>query len=74
MADFTEDDLRTMIRDAIARRSGPPSAIAHENPDCGAHASHARFAVSRGGDADGLCIIEPTVRCTHCGFCQSYGH
>jgi hypothetical protein len=27
-----------------------------------------------GGDADGACLIEPAVRCTHCGYCQSYGH
>ena len=23
---------------------------------------------------DGMCVIEPAVRCNHCGFCQSYGH
>jgi len=65
-----------MIRDAIARQSGArpagPVPIVLHAPL--AHASHARFAVSPGGDADGQCIIEPAVRCTHCGFCQSYGH
>jgi hypothetical protein len=29
--------------------------------------------LASGGD-DGACLIEPTVRCTHCGFCQSLGH
>jgi hypothetical protein len=32
------------------------------------------FPLSRGGDGDGACLIEPTVRCNHCGYCQSYGH
>ena len=27
-------------------------------------------ALSSGG-ADGACLIEPAVRCTHCGYCQS---
>lgn len=38
------------------------------------HASQALFALGPGGDADGNCIIEPAVRCTHCGFCQTLGH
>ena len=40
----------------------------------GGHASHGLFPVLRGGDSDGACLIEPAVRCTHCGYCQSYGH
>ena len=39
-----------------------------------AHVSHLRLPLVRGGDDDGACIIEPTVRCTHCGYCQSLGH
>lgn len=42
------------------------------------HASHGRLPVRGGGPGtdgeDGACLIEPTVRCTHCGYCQSYGH
>jgi hypothetical protein len=37
------------------------------------HASHGRFLL-RSGDEDGACVIEPTVRCNHCGYCLSYGH
>jgi hypothetical protein len=40
---------------------------------CRLHASHGRLPLASGGD-DGACLIEPTVRCTHCGFCQSLGH
>jgi hypothetical protein len=32
------------------------------------------FQVSTGADADGPCMIEPAVACTHCGYCKSYGH
>jgi hypothetical protein len=27
-----------------------------------------------GGDADGQCLIEPAVKCNHCGYCLSLGH
>jgi hypothetical protein len=39
-----------------------------------AHASHARLPLARGGDGEGACLIEPAVRCNHCGFCLSFGH
>jgi len=40
-----------------------------------AHPSHGRFTlVPAGSDADGPCLIEPAVMCSHCGYCQSYGH
>jgi len=76
--EISEQDLRGMIRDAIARHSG--NAVAHEfgatqpgaSPDVGAHASHGRFLLVPSGD--GECIIEPSVRCNHCGYCQSLGH
>jgi hypothetical protein len=39
------------------------------------HPSHVIVNVFPGSDIDdGMCVIEPAVRCTHCGFCQSYGH
>lgn len=38
------------------------------------HISQAQFPLGPGGDADGNCIIEPAVRCTHCGYCQTLGH
>ena len=39
------------------------------------HPSHILLKVQQGSDADdGMCVIEPAVRCNHCGFCQSYGH
>jgi hypothetical protein len=39
------------------------------------HASHILLKVVPGSQIDdGMCVIEPAVRCNHCGFCQSYGH
>ena len=41
----------------------------------GHHASHILLKVVPGSDVDdGMCVIEPRVRCNHCGFCQSHGH
>lgn len=61
-----------MVRDAIARQTRP----AEPGPDQAfrANAAFARLPLVRGGDTDGACLIEPTVRCNHCGYCQSYGH
>ena len=64
-----------MIRDSIARHAGAPVRAAPDPASAfGAHASHLRLPVVRGADDDGACIIEPAVRCNHCGFCQSLGH
>ena len=76
--EISEQELRGMIRDAIARHSG--NEAAHEfatpqpsaGPVVGAHASHGRFLLVPSGDNE--CIIEPSVRCNHCGYCQSLGH
>jgi hypothetical protein len=35
------------------------------------HASHFRYTLPESG---GPCLIEPAVRCNHCGYCQSHGH
>jgi hypothetical protein len=78
---MTEQELRALVRETIAKVGRPapawrddardasdgwvPAAFLHQ------HASHAQFAVPSGTDA---CIIEPSVPCTHCGYCKSYGH
>ena len=77
-----DQELRTLVRDAIARHGlggpaspGVQSMAQAEPPPAHSHASHLRFLLWRGGDADGgACLIEPAVRCNHCGYCQSYGH
>jgi hypothetical protein len=72
--DISEEELRAMVRDAIAAQSAAPTSLAHEPPSFRVHASHAMLTVVDGGDADGNCLIEPSVRCNHCGYCQSLGH
>jgi len=74
--DISEQELRAMVRDAIARQAAPaaPATSATQLDACRLHASHGRLPLASGGDADGACLIEPAVRCNHCGFCQSYGH
>ncbi len=80
-----ERQRRGLVREAIARHLGPPSAA----PAVGSLApagmgsdpvtnvapsiAMAQFHVARGpGEVE--CVIEPTVTCNHCGHCLCYGH
>ena len=75
---ITEEEVRSLVREAIERHMRTPLERAGdkaqgEHPPL--HASHVLLAVLPGGDVDdGACVIEPAVRCNHCGFCRSYGH
>jgi len=72
--DVSEQELRALVRDAIARHTGrAAAAVAPPVPFGAAHASHGRFVLLAPAE-DGQCVIEPAVRCSHCGYCQSYGH
>ena len=42
--------------------------------ECTRHGAFVRLPLLSGGDDDGACLIEPSVRCNHCGYCQSFGH
>jgi hypothetical protein len=73
---MTDQELREMIRASIARHLGAAGATAHQTADIpyeGAHASHLRLPLVS-GDEEGACVIEPSVRCNHCGYCLSMGH
>ena len=77
---ISEHDLRQLVRGVIARRQGGDN-LATAQPGPGAtivfeprHVSHLKFAIPRAGEAEGACVIDPDVRCTHCGYCQSLGH
>jgi hypothetical protein len=66
-----------MVRESIARHSARPSTSSGQAETTTlhrSHASHAMLPLARGSDGDGACLIEPTVRCNHCGYCLSYGH
>ena len=70
----TEDELRALVRDALVRHGRPEPLGAAVVEAWRAHASHGQLPLASGGDGDGSCLIEPTVRCSHCGYCVSYGH
>jgi hypothetical protein len=70
----TDEELRALVRDVIARRSGPGIDVDRDARVPHSHASHLLLPLARGGDGDGACLIEPAVRCNHCGYCLSYGH
>jgi hypothetical protein len=73
---MNEDALRALIRQAVARQM-TPDAVVPESPfrieplTFVTHASHYRYTLP---DSGGSCLIEPTVPCNHCGYCQSHGH
>jgi hypothetical protein len=58
---MNEDALRALVRDVGA----PPLSFAP-------HSSHYRYAALP--SSGGPCLIEPNVRCNHCGYCESHGH
>jgi hypothetical protein len=70
---MNEEQIRAIVRDAIARRTAQPGAAPEpaQREALAAHASHFRYALPGSG---GACLIEPTVQCNHCGYCQSHGH
>ena len=72
---MTEQDLRAIVRDAIAKHTSsanPMTTTASPTPSW--TPAFALFAVPAGADSGGPCVIEPAVACNHCGYCKSYGH
>ena len=70
---MTEQELRELVREAVARHTGREPASAAVT-GVAPHPSHGLLPLAPGGDGSGACIIEPSVQCTHCGYCVSYGH
>ena len=72
---MTETELRSLVREVVARRMGEniPEAL-RPATTVQMHASHTLLPLLRGADGDGACLIEPAVRCNHCGYCLSFGH
>ena len=89
-----EQQVRALVRDALARHLGRDGSLGAEafakaapsrpslldGPGASAtaawktHLSHGRFVFLAPVEPDAPCVVEPHVRCHHCGFCQSYGH
>jgi hypothetical protein len=76
---MNDQELRALVREAVARHLGggqpaaPPSpALRPRDEPLGAHPSHAMYLMLV--NSTDACLIEPAVGCTHCGYCQSHGH
>jgi hypothetical protein len=72
----TDDDIRALVRAAIQKHLGTPGAVPIPGPPAAAPAmplSFGRYTLPRADD-DTMCLIEPAVRCNHCGYCQCHGH
>jgi hypothetical protein len=70
---MTEEQLRQLVREAVARHLNRGSLVGSEPAATVSHPSHGLLPLAPGGN-DGACVIEPAVRCVHCGYCQSFGH
>jgi hypothetical protein len=73
--DLSESELRALVREAIqAQTRAQEGPVGSLQESWRVHASHLTLSLVKSGDADGACLIEPTVHCNHCGYCLSYGH
>ena len=80
---MTDQELRALVRDAVARHLGP-RAGSMSVPAPVAAAPAARFAPAPPDashavyltlvNVDDACVIEPAVACSHCNYCRSHGH
>ena len=74
---MTEQELRALVRETVARNLAPRTSQEHLAPRTShlapaGHPSHAQYlTLINVGEA---CLIEPSVECTHCGYCKSHGH
>lgn len=79
---MNEQELRAIVRAAVARHlhpetpCAPASPLPHRPiaslPHSQEHASHVLYqGLVTVSDA---CVIEPAVSCDHCGYCKSQGY
>ena len=72
---MNDDEIRALIRVAIEKHLGA-SENPRENPRENLREnllSFGRYPLPRAED-DTQCLIEPAVRCNHCGYCECHGH
>ena len=79
---MNEDELRALVRAAIQRNLGvsETESIRLKADTTGVltaapivSLSFGQYRLERAPD-DTMCLIEPAVRCNHCGFCKCHGH
>ena len=74
---MNEDELRALIRQAVEKHLGtgrsaeaPEFEVARRRTES---ISFGQYQLERAA-GDTSCLIEPAVRCNHCGFCKCHGH
>lgn len=76
---MTDDEIRALVRTAIQKHLGgtappaPMEVVVSTGPAAPSTISFRRYPVPRAAD-DVMCLIEPAVRCNHCGYCECHGH
>ncbi len=76
---MNDDELRALVRTAIQKHLGsdppkPAEQFASDGrPQRIESISFGQYRLERATD-DTMCLIEPAVRCNHCGFCKCHGH
>ena len=76
---MNDDELRLLIRAAIARHVSGSAPYAPIEPQLrpeasvgsGQSMSFSQYRIER---VDAMCVIEPNAQCDHCGFCKCHGH
>ena len=80
---MTEQELRALVREAIARHVSGAAVAAPIRRDRVAarlrllvptHASHGLFVAARRRRQRRPVHHRAAVMCNHCGYCKSYGH
>ncbi len=78
---MNETELRSLVRTAVARHLGHAPPAMPSAQAAAPSVVHAPLTVlSSGSLYAGLvnvtddCLIEPAVKCDHCGYCKSHGH
>ena len=68
---MNEEMLRALVRETIARLESRETVPDVRPLHFATHASHYRYTLP---PSSGPCVIEPGVRCSHCGYCESHGY
>ena len=74
---MNEDELRALIRQAVDKHLGTERSAeapeARRRTSADESISFGQYHLERAA-GDSSCLIEPAVRCNHCGFCKCHGH
>jgi hypothetical protein len=75
---MNDDEIRALIRVAIEKHLGTASPAEGSDPSAllargQTPLSFSRYPLPR-AEGDSQCLIEPAVRCNHCGYCECHGH